>query len=153
MNDQFLIQAINEVVRSNSAQCLSLPQDSRFKYRSTDLFAHNLLVTQSFCAKQGRFCKTVSAVLCAKYQNDKATETDVMDERNFARFVLKTSFGRLTFYTSSSLRFVCFNRHIVWHLWSLTVSFHKYGQAPGSLFPQKVFWKRKKIFVFFTNGI
>ena len=37
------------------------------------------------------------AILCAKYQNDWVTETDVMDEVVFARFELKTSFRRISY--------------------------------------------------------
>ena len=40
-----------------------------------------------------------TAVLCAKFQNDWTTETDVMDEQNFARFEFKMSFGALPWIT------------------------------------------------------
>ena len=50
------------------------------------------LITQTvvlrFCTEHDR----ITAVLCAKFQNYWATETNVMDERDFARFEFKISF-------------------------------------------------------------
>ena len=40
-----------------------------------------------------------TAVLCAKFQADWTIETDVMDERDFARFEFKMSFGRISYIT------------------------------------------------------
>ena len=36
-------------------------------------------------------------MLCAKFQNDWLTETDVMGERNFGRFEFKMSFRRISY--------------------------------------------------------
>ena len=58
------------------------------------LFAHNLfisyLIALKFCTEHG----SDTAVLCAKFQNDW---TVVVDERDFARFEFKTSFGRISY--------------------------------------------------------
>ena len=43
-----------------------------------------------------------TAVHCAKFQNDWTTETDVWDERDFARFEFKLRFGRLSYITQGS---------------------------------------------------
>ena len=51
-------------------------------------------VAQSFleyCTEHGND----TAVLCAKFQNVWRTETDVMDERDFARFEFKMRFRRI----------------------------------------------------------
>ena len=40
--------------------------------------------------------ETITAMLCAKFQNDWTTETNVMDERGFARFEFKTSFWQIS---------------------------------------------------------
>ena len=57
------------------------------------LFAHksflNCLIVLVFCAEHD----SDAVVLCAKYQTDWATGMEVIDERGFARFEFKTSFG------------------------------------------------------------
>ena len=39
----------------------------------------------------------ITAVLCAKFQTDWTIETDVTDERDFARFEFKMRFGRISY--------------------------------------------------------
>ena len=39
----------------------------------------------------------ITAVPCAKVQNDWATETNVMDEQDFASFEFKMSFGLISY--------------------------------------------------------
>ena len=60
-------------------------------------FAHSLflnyLIILKFCTEHGSF----TALLCAKFQNDLTTEMDVMDERDFARFEFKMSFGWISY--------------------------------------------------------
>ena len=44
-----------------------------------------------------KFCtehSSITAVLCAKFRNDWAIETDVMDKLDFTRFEFKMSFGQ-----------------------------------------------------------
>ena len=54
-------------------------------------FTHNLFfsspIVLKFCTEHDSY----TVVLCAKYQNDWATEIDAMDERDFARFEFKMS--------------------------------------------------------------
>ena len=55
-----------------------------------NLFAHDLLlschIVLKFCTEHG----SATAMLCANFQNDMASETDVLDERDFSRFELSS---------------------------------------------------------------
>ena len=66
-------------------------------------FAHNLfcicLVVLKFCTEHG----SDTAVLCTTFQNDWATETDVMVERDFANFEFTMSFGSNILYHTAPL--------------------------------------------------
>ena len=57
------------------------------------LFACNLFVSCQivliFCTEHGN----ITAVLCAKFQNNLINEMDVMDEKDFTRFEFKRSWG------------------------------------------------------------
>ena len=65
------------------------PSEIHLKLKSREIsFAHN-----SCFRLNDRF----ESVLCAKFQTDWTIETDVMDERDFARFELKMSFGRISY--------------------------------------------------------
>ena len=48
---------------------------------------------QFFCTEHG----SITAVHCAKFQTDWTIETDVMDERDFARIEFKMGFGRISY--------------------------------------------------------
>ena len=60
-------------------------------------FAHNSCfswpIALKFCTEHGSF----TAVLFAKFQTDWTIKTDVMDERDFARFKFMMSFGRISY--------------------------------------------------------
>ena len=69
------------------------PSDIHLKLKSREAsFAHNScfswLIALKFCTGHGSI--TAVSVLCAKFQTDWAIETDVMDERDFARFEFRT---------------------------------------------------------------
>ena len=61
------------------------------------LFAHNWFCNRPIILKCCTEHDSDTAVLCEKFQNDGTTETDVMDTRDFARFELKMSFGRISY--------------------------------------------------------
>ena len=66
---------------------MGYPPETHFKLKSREVsFAHNLFrkwpIVLKFCTEHG----SDTAVLCATFQNDWTIETDVMDEREFARF-------------------------------------------------------------------
>ena len=54
------------------------------------------LVVQSFWKFCTEHC-SITAVFCAKLQNDSTFDTDVMDQRDFARFEFKMRFGRISY--------------------------------------------------------
>ena len=60
-------------------------------------FAHNAcfsqLIALKFCPKQG----SITAMLYTKLQTDWTIKTDVVDERDFARFGFKISFGQISY--------------------------------------------------------
>ena len=67
--------------------------ETHLKIKSREIsFNHNLLliwqIVSKFCTEHG----SVTAVFCAKFQNDLTTDMDVMGERDFARFEFKMSF-------------------------------------------------------------
>ena len=66
--------------------------DSREVSFTRNLFC-NYPIVLKFCIEHG----SDTAVLCAKFQNDRTMETGVMDERDFARFEFKISFGRISY--------------------------------------------------------
>ena len=75
---------------------MGYPSETHLKPKSREIsFAHNLLcgypIVITFCTEHG----SDTAVLCAKFQNDWTTETDVMNEWDFARFGSKGSFGQI----------------------------------------------------------
>ena len=73
-------------------------------------FAHHLFSNQPIVLKLCTEYGSDTAVLCAKFQNDWAAETDAMDERDFARFDFKMSFGRISYITQypwPSVRWSC----------------------------------------------
>ena len=70
------------------------PSETQHKPKSRQIsFAHKLFlnypIVLKFCTEHG----SDTAVLCAKFQNDWATETELMDEREFTRFDFKISLG------------------------------------------------------------
>ena len=61
-------------------------------------FAHNWFpiyptFVLKFCTEHG----SITAVICAKSRNDGTTETDVMDDRDFARIEFKLLFGQMSY--------------------------------------------------------
>ena len=79
------------------------PPETHLKFKSRDIsFDHNLLLSHQivlkFCTEHG----SITAVLGANFQNDLAIDIYVMDERDFARFKLKMTFGRLSHIALSS---------------------------------------------------
>ena len=59
-------------------------------------FVHNIRLNNpivlKFCTEHG----SITVVLCAKFQYDWTTETNVMDERYFSRFEFEISFRRIS---------------------------------------------------------
>ena len=53
----------------------------------------NCWIVLKFCTEHG----SITAVLCAKFQNDLATKMGIVDERDFARFKFKMRFGRISY--------------------------------------------------------
>ena len=73
------------------------PPENHFKPKSREIsFAHNLLLSYlivlEFCTEHD----SDTVVLCANFQNYWTSETNVLDERYFARFEFKTYFGRIS---------------------------------------------------------
>ena len=69
-----------------AVQYIGYPSKTQLKPISRKIsFAHHLflsyLIALKFCTEHGSF----TAVLCPKFQNDLATKTNLMDERDFAR--------------------------------------------------------------------
>ena len=98
---------------SPGALCnIRYPSEIHLKLKSREIsFAHNSclswLIALKFCTEYG----CITAVLCAKFQIDWTIETDVMDERNFARFELKMSFGRISYIAQNPRPALLLNRH------------------------------------------
>ena len=66
---------------------------------TSNLTKSRLLITYYSVTQSFLICAQSMAVslLWARLQNDWTTETDVMDEKDFARFDFKMSFGRISF--------------------------------------------------------
>ena len=77
---------------------IGYPSETHLKLKSREIsFAHSLFIRYPIALE---FC---TAVLCAKFQNDWTTETNVMVERGFAGFEFKMSFGRIYYFTQHPL--------------------------------------------------
>ena len=77
---------------------IGYPSETHLKLKSRDIsFVHNIRfhcpIGLKFCTEHG----SDTAVLCAKFQNDRSTEAWVMDKRDFARFEFKMNFGRISY--------------------------------------------------------
>ena len=77
---------------------IGCPSETPLKLKSREnSFAHDFFIRYpivwKFCTGHG----SDTAVLCAKFQNDWTTETDVMVERDFARCEFMMGFGRLVY--------------------------------------------------------
>ena len=59
-------------------------------------FAHNLFPSQPIFFKLVSEHRSDTVMLCAKFQNDSANETNVMHEKAFVRFEFKMSFRRIS---------------------------------------------------------
>ena len=84
-------------------------------------FAHNSCfswkIILKFCTKHSG----ITAVLCAKFQTDWIIETDEMNERDFARFKFKMSFGWISYIVHHPRIISCYMlRDIIFHLWYIT---------------------------------
>ena len=65
------------------------------KLKSCEIsFTHNLFLICKIVWKFRTEHISITAVLCAKFQNDSTTEMDVLEERDFARFEFGMRFGR-----------------------------------------------------------
>ena len=76
--------------------------ETHFKPKFRDIsFTHNFCssypIVLKLCTEYGSSIE----ILCAKLQNDLATEMHVMDERDFVRFEFKMSFGRIIYIAQS----------------------------------------------------
>ena len=76
------------------------PSETHLKLKSREIsFFHNTRVNNPiiliFCTEHD----SITAVLRVKCQNDWTTETDVIDEQDFARFEFKMSFARISYIT------------------------------------------------------
>ena len=75
---------------------IGYPPETRLKLLYHELsFVHNIQLDIPIVLK---FCPE----LCEKYKNDWTTESNVMDERDFARFQIKISFGRISYIAQQS---------------------------------------------------
>ena len=64
--------------------------ETHLKLKSREIsFVHNTRFNNPIVLKFGTDHGWITAVLCAKFQNDWTTEAKVMDERGFARFALR----------------------------------------------------------------
>ena len=91
-----LSKSVNaHVVMPSGVLCdIEYPSENHLQLISRKIsFAHNIqvniLIVLQFCIEN---C-SITAVLCTKFQNVWTIETDVMDERVFARFEFMVSFG------------------------------------------------------------
>ena len=77
---------------------MGFPFKTHLKSKSSVIsFAHtHASVDQSFWNFAQSTTDSITTMLCAKFQNDWTIETNVMDERDFARFEFKTSFWRIS---------------------------------------------------------
>ena len=61
------------------------PSETRLKPKSRKIsFAHKCFISYQIILKFSTEHGNITAVLCGKFQNDCISETDVMDERDFA---------------------------------------------------------------------
>ena len=91
---------------------IAYPFETYLKPKPREIsFGHNLLlsctVVLKFCTEHG----SVTAVLCAKYQNDLTIEMDVLNERSFARFEFDVSFGEITCIATKFAGYLMFCLH------------------------------------------
>ena len=92
--------AILRVLKPRVLCNIGYPSETHGKLKSREIsFAHNLFINYpivlNFCTVHG----SITAVLCAKFQNDWTIARDIIDERVFARFEFKMSFGRISYMT------------------------------------------------------
>ena len=83
-----------QVKQLRGALCnIRYPPETYLKLESREVsIPHNLFRS---CSMHG----SDTVVLRVKLQNDCTTVTEVMDERDFARFEIKMSFGRISYCT------------------------------------------------------
>ena len=77
---------------------IGYPSETHLELKSREVtFVHNLFITypivSTVCTEHG----SDATVLFAKFQKEWTTETNVMGERDFARFEFKMSFGRISY--------------------------------------------------------
>ena len=108
-------------------------------------YDHNLFLSYSFVLKFCREHGSITAVLCAKFQNDTTKETNIMDERDFARFAATISTSICFIHVTTTL---ASEEEIYWHplfLW-MTVTWIK-NRVPVGLYitvtSQGVRWRDK----------
>ena len=75
---------------------IGYPSKKHLKPKSREIsFAHYLFpsytIILKFCTEHGG----ITVVLCAKFQNDWTADTNVLDERDLARFEFKMGCGRI----------------------------------------------------------
>ena len=96
----------------------------------------NCPIVLSFCSEHG----SITAVLCAKIQNDWITHKQIVGKRDFARFGFDMSFGRRSYIAQHRVHSTCpglFHRlchkrlhsHSGWHhsgcYWRRSHNYHK----------------------------
>ena len=77
--------------------------ETHLKLKSREIsFVHNIClknpIVLDFCTQHG----SITVVLCVKFQNDWTNATNVMDERDFARFEFEMSFDWISHIASGS---------------------------------------------------
>ena len=81
---------------SNNMEAVVI-SETHLKLKSREIsLGHNLLFMCQIVLKFRTYHCSFVAGFCTNYQNDLTTETDVLDERDFARFEFMMSFGRIT---------------------------------------------------------
>ena len=110
---------ISDYARTWCVGCCDIehPSETHIKLRSREIsFAHNSLrncqIVLKYCTEHG----SITAVLCAKFQNDLTNEMDVLDERDFARFEFEMSFGRIS-HVATALRSLTRNGGVATMKW------------------------------------
>ena len=70
---------------------IGYPSETHLKIKSREIsFAHNLLISCQIALKICTGHGSITAVLCANFQNNLTTEMNETDERHFARFEFRT---------------------------------------------------------------
>ena len=92
--------AILRVLKPRVLWNIGYPSETHVKLKSREIsFAHNLFIDFPILLNFSAMHGSITAVLSAKFQNDWSIERAIIDERVFARFEFKMSFGRISYMT------------------------------------------------------